>query len=39
MVPSWIVVVSAIELMGFLAFSLSIATAVPEQALTRVAQT
>jgi hypothetical protein len=36
MLPSWIVVLSAIELIGFLAFALSIATAAPEEALTRV---
>ncbi len=36
MLPSWIIVLSAIELVGFLVFALSIATAAPEQALTRV---
>lgn len=32
MLPVWIVVLSAIELVGFLALALSIATAVPEAA-------
>jgi hypothetical protein len=36
MLPNWIVVLSAIELIGFLVFALSIATAAPEQALSRV---
>lgn len=36
MLPNWIVVVSAIEFFGFLAFALSIATAAPEEALIRV---
>ena len=36
MLPSWIIVLSAIELIGFLAFALSIATAAPEEALIRV---
>lgn len=36
MLPSWIVVLSAIELIGFLALALGIATAAPEEALVRV---
>ncbi|HUI14068.1 MAG TPA: hypothetical protein VL048_11445 [Xanthobacteraceae bacterium] len=35
MLPSWVIVLSAIELIGFLAFALSIATAAPEEALSR----
>lgn len=31
MLPSWIVVLSAIELIGFLALALGITTAAPEQ--------
>lgn len=36
MLPSWIIVLSAIELIGFLAFALSIVTAAPEETLIRV---
>lgn len=36
MLPNWIIVLSAIELIGFLAFALSIVTAAPEEALIRV---
>jgi hypothetical protein len=36
MLPSWIIVLSAIELIGFLAFALSIVTAAPEAAFIRV---
>lgn len=35
MLPNWIIVLSAIELVGFLAFALSIVTAVPEEAPVR----
>lgn len=31
MLPSWIVVLAAIELIGFLAFALGIVTAAPEE--------
>lgn len=33
MLPSWIVVLAAIELIGFLAFALGIVTAAPEETL------
>lgn len=36
MLPNWIIVLSVIELIGFLAFALSIVTAAPEEALIRV---
>lgn len=36
MLPNWIVVLSAIELIGFLAMALGIATSVPEDAAIRV---
>lgn len=35
MLPNWIVVLSAIELTGFLAMALGIVTAVPEAAAIR----
>ncbi len=36
MLPNWIVGLSAIELIGFLAMALGIATAVPENAVIRM---
>jgi hypothetical protein len=36
MLPSWIVILSMIELIGLVTFALSIATAAPEEAVTRV---
>jgi hypothetical protein len=36
MLPSWIVVLSAIELIGFLALAIGIATAAPEERFVRV---
>lgn len=36
MLPNWIVFLSAIELIGFLAMALGIATAVPEDAAIRM---
>jgi hypothetical protein len=33
MVPGWMIVLTAIELIGFLAFALGIAMAVPEEAV------
>lgn len=36
MLPNWLVVLSAIELIGFLAFAAGIATATPEEAIVRV---
>lgn len=38
MLPNWVVVLSAIELIGFFAVALGIATAVPEEALVRVGE-
>jgi len=35
MLPTWVVVLSAIELVGFLALALGIATAAPEAAFMR----
>lgn len=32
MLPNWVVILAAIELIGFLVFALSVATAVPEEA-------
>jgi hypothetical protein len=38
MLPNWIIVLSAIELVGFLVFALSIITAAPEEAFFRVSR-
>ena len=35
MLPSWIIVLTAIELVSFLAFALSVATAAPEEVFVK----
>ncbi|HEX4410571.1 MAG TPA: hypothetical protein VH206_17505 [Xanthobacteraceae bacterium] len=34
LIPHWLIILTAIELVGFLIFALAIATAIPEQKIT-----